>query len=294
MTGALLKRPKPILSSRPLEEYCAPGASYRVDQVPVDEGVILQVVNFTPATNTHRPAVIFVAGWVSHIDGWHEVLLEMTSQFPVLYVETRDKTSAQVSREADYSVAALAGDLAAVVAHYQLAPDDYIMLGSSLGGTAILECFHLLQAKPRCLVLIGPNAEFRLPPLGATFIRLFPPSVYLGLRPIIKLYLRLFRLDVKADYAQYAKYKRVLDAADPWKLKRGMLALATYQVWERLAGINRPTLVIGGAHDVMHEPGNLRRMVSMLPRGQYLDLGTNRATHSSEMVERVREYLGTL
>lgn len=286
-------RPKPILSSRPLDEYCAPGAACRVDRVPVDDGVILQVVNFTPAIDTHRPAVIFVAGWVSHIDGWHEVLLEMTSQFPVLYVETRDKASALVNLEADYSVAALAGDLAAVVAHYQLAPDDYVLLGSSLGGTASLECFHLLHAKPRCLVLIGPNAEFRLPPMGATFIRLFPPSVYLGLRPIIKLYLRLFRLDVKADYAQYAKYKRVLDAADPWKLKRGMLALATYQVWDRLAGINRPTLVIGGAHDVMHEPGNLRRMAGMLPQGEYLDMGTNRATHSREMVQRVREYLGT-
>ncbi len=284
MTGTPIKHPKPILSSRPLEEYCTPGASYRVDQVPVDDEVILQVVNFTPAIDKHRPAVIFVAGWVSHIDGWHEVLLEMTADFPVLYVETRDKASAQVNRKADHSVAALAGDLAAVVSHYRLAHNDYLMLGSSLGGTAILECFHQLQAKPSCLVLIGPNAEFRLPPLGHSIIRLFPPCLYLAIRPLVKLYLRLFRLDVQADHAQYAKYKRVLDTADPWKLKHGMLALATYQVWDRLAGINRPTLVIGGAHDVMHEPDNLRRMVTMLPQGEYLDLGTNRATHSREMV----------
>ncbi|MEE9466616.1 MAG: alpha/beta hydrolase, partial [Candidatus Neomarinimicrobiota bacterium] len=223
-----------------------------------------------------------------------EVLREMTADFHVLYVETRDKSSAQVSRKADYSVAALAQDLAAVTAHYQLAPSDYILLGSSLGGTAILECYRLLAAKPRCLVLIGPAALFHLPPMSYTVIRFFPPRLYLLIKPIIKLYLRLTQVDAKADYAQYEKYVRVLDSADPWKLKRGALSLAHYQVWDRLAAIDCPTLIFGGVHDVMHIPENLKRITDLLPQGRYLDLGTNRATHSPEMVVAVRVYLDEL
>ncbi len=256
--------------------------------------VVLQVVDFTPGGGSRRPVVVFVAGWISHIDGWYQVLREMTADFRVLYVETRDKSSARVSRKADYSVAALARDLAAVTAHYQLAPNDYLLLGSSLGGTVILEGYRLLAAKPRCLVLIGPAPLFHLPPMGYTVIRWFPPSLYLAIKPIVKLYLRLTQVDAKADYAQYEKYSRVLDSADPWKLKRGMLSLARYQVWNRLADVDCPTLIFGGVHDVMHTPENLKRMTGMLPRGRYLDLGTNQATHSPEMVAAVRVYLDEL
>ena len=117
--------PTPIQSVRPLEAYCAPGATHRVDEVPVGGEVVLQVVDFTPGGGSRRPVVVFVAGWISHIDGWYEVLREMTADFRVLYVETRDKSSARVSRKADYSVAALARDLAAVTAHYQLAPGPH-------------------------------------------------------------------------------------------------------------------------------------------------------------------------
>ncbi len=283
-----------IQSSRPLEDYCAPGASQRVEQVPVGDEVVLQVVDFTPGGGSRRPVVVFVAGWVSHIDGWYEVLREMTADFRVLYVETRDKYSAQVSRKADYSVAALAQDLVAVTAHYRLAPNDYILLGSSLGGTAILECHRLLAAKPRCLVLIGPAPLFHLPLMSYTLIRWFPPSLYLAIKPIVKLYLRLTQMDVKADHAQYEKYSRALDSADPWKLKRGALSLAKYEVWDRLPAIDCPTLIFGGVHDVMHDPDNLKRMISMLPRGRYMDLGTNKATHSPEMVAAVRLYLDEL
>ena len=98
-------------------------------------------------------------------------------------------------------------------------------------------------------------------------------------------------MEVEADQAQYDKYCRTLDGADPWKLKSAGMSLWDYTVWDKLPGIKIPVLIIGASSDKLHEPGNLKKMTEMLPFATYLDLGTNSKTHSMEMVQEVNKYL---
>ena len=114
------------------------------------------------------------------------------------------------------------------------------------------------------------------------------------LKPFIKWYLKTFRLDIKSDYAQYAKYCRALDAADPWKLKKAALAFSRYEVWNLLESIEYPSLIVGASKDSRHEPENLKRMVAMMPHATYLDMETNKNTHSKTLVEEMRKYLQRL
>jgi pimeloyl-ACP methyl ester carboxylesterase len=270
-------------------QYCAPNARNKLEFISLSDGVALRLITFHPTRKTGNPTVLFIPGWITRMAAWKDVLPELTSDFAVYYLETREKISSLVSGKADYSVQAIGQDIADFVAKKRL--DNYVLLGSSLGATAIIECFAHLCTKPEALVLINPNAEFRVPKSWVLLIRLFYPPLYSLIRPAVKWYLRTFRMDLESDLAQYEKYCRALDAADPWKLKKAVLSLRTYSVWDRLEAIDVPVLFIGASKDSLHEPESVGRMSQLVRNGRLLDMETNSATHSKLMVEKVRMFL---
>ena len=287
-----MKRQK--LGHYTLAEVCAPGTLIQEDLIPVTDNVRLKVTTFTPPEPRNRPAVLFVSGWISVITSWQHALQDMTKDFTIHYVETREKTSAQVKGNVDYGVESIGRDLVALVKHFRLEPGNYILFGSSLGATAMLDCYRFLDVKPLCLVLVGVNAEFRAPRAALALVRLYPPAIYLAIKPLIKWYLKTFRVSREGGAAQAAKYAQNLDLAEPYRLKKAMLALANYQVWDRLPEITAPALVVGASEDLLHDPDNIRTIVSQLDNCTYLDLETNERTHSAEVVEELRRFLTTL
>lgn len=274
-----------------LQTFCAPGAKVRDEMMKVSDDVSLRVLTFTPPKKTDNPVIVFVAGWISLIDGWKNVLLELSKEYVVYYIETREKGTSQIRGKVGYSVPEVGGDVVTLM--QQLVPpgQKYMILGSSLGATAVLDFAADLEHKPVCHVLVGPNAEFRIPSILRIVIKLFYPPFWFVLRPVIKWYLRTFRMEVDADRAQYDKYCRTLDGADPWKLKSAAVALWDYTVWDKLPHIATPVLIVGASRDKLHEPELMERMTSQLPFGTYLDMETNTGTHSREMVLEMRRYL---
>lgn len=274
-----------------LKIFCAPGTSIRDEMIEISESVQLRLITFHPKEKTENPPVLFVAGWVSRIEAWQNVLLEMTKEFIVYYIETREKISSRLSQKTRFDVDLIGDDIVKCVDILNLKKDNYLLFGSSLGATVILDCYSRLSVDPCCLVLIGPNAEFRMPLIWKIIIILFYPPFYSFLKPFIKWHLKYFRLNIKTDLAQYQKYCRALDGADPAKLKPAALSFSTYQIWDKLPGVNVPVLIFGGSHDKLHEPENLRRMISMLPNAHYVDMETNARTHSKEVVVLLKKFV---
>lgn len=277
-----------------LSDYCAPGTKFTEQMVSVTDNVSLRVIEFYPQKKTTQPTVLFIPGWISLMKGWKIVLREMTKDFHVIYAETREKITSQVTGKVDFSVKAIAQDIVTLADIYKLEKDKYIIFGSSLGGTSILESYKDLKTLPLCFALLGPNAEYRTPWWGKIIIHLFWTRLYVVLKPFIKWYLRKFRLDIESDQAQYEKYCNALDAADPKKLKPGALALSKYKVWGILKDIDLPVLIIGATKDLLHEPQNLIQMDEMLPNSTFLDMETNTFAHGPELVEEIRKYIATL
>ena len=277
-----------------LTGYCAPGTKIKDEMVKLSETVSLRLMTFEPEKDHGNPAVVFIAGWISHIKSWQLSLKEMTKDFTVYYVETREKVSAKIKGKEGYGVEDIGRDLVTIINRLNLADSGYILFGSSLGGTAILDCAHSFDNPPLCLVLVGPNAVFRVPKVWKGVIRILPPCLYNILKPVVKWYLKTFRLDIKSDYAQYEKYCNTLDAADPFKLRKAVMSVWNYQVWDLLGNIKIPSLIISASKDKLHEPGNLEKMVSLMPAATYLDLETNARTHSEDMVHAMRKYIADL
>ncbi len=277
-----------------LKSVYAPGARVSEDMISVNDSVSLKVFSFTPPVKTDRPDIVFVAGWITQIDSWSEVLQEMTRDHRVHYIETREKISSRVRGKAEYGVEAMGEDVAAITEKLPMAGRPYILFGSSLGATAILDGYEKLRRPPLCLVLIAPNAVFHIPAFWKGVILAFFPPFFFILRPVIKWYLRTFRMNVESDRAQYEKYCRNIDASDPRKLKKAAIALWKYKVWDVLEKVHCPVLIIGGSMDKLHEPENLERMTKMLPHAVYLDMETNRKTHSRQMVMEMRRFVESL
>jgi pimeloyl-ACP methyl ester carboxylesterase len=125
-------------------------------------------------------------------------------------------------------------------------------------------------------------------------VTLFYPPLYALIRPTVKWYLKNFRLDVRSDQEQYVKYCKALDAADPWKLKKALLSVSKYEIWDRLEFLDIPTLLVGASKDVLHEPENLRKMASNIHNAVTIDLETNKRTHSEHVVQGMRAFLARI
>jgi pimeloyl-ACP methyl ester carboxylesterase len=277
-----------------LTSVCASGASYEDRMMSVADGVALRVVTFTPPVDIGNPTVLFVAGWISQITAWQTVLKEMTKDFRVVYVETREKISSRVHGNAEYSVTAIGNDLVNLVEQLGFPTERYIIFGSSLGATAIVDSYPALGRKPLALILVSPNAEFRVPRIWLFVVTLFYPPLYALIRPSVKWYLKNFRLDVRTDQEQYMKYSKALDAADPWKLKKALLSVSKYEIWDRLEFVNSPTLLVGASKDALHEPENFRKMASKIRNAVTIDLETNKRTHSEHVVRELRAFLARI
>jgi len=274
--------------------YCADGANYRTEFVKVKENVSLRLITFSPPKPSKKPPIVFVPGWVSQISGWLQVLLEVTREYTVYYIETREKISSIVEGDAEYSIEEMGKDVIEVLKQKELINKKYYLFGSSLGGTIILDLWRFLETKPLSLILVGPNAEFRVPKSWHYIVSVFYPPLYNLLKPSVKWYLRTFRMNIEHDFAQYEKYSEALDSADPWKLKKAVLSVEKYKVWELLKNISTPTLIFTASKDKLHEPDNMQQIAELMPNTEIIDLHTNSGTHSRKMVDEMRKYLAGL
>ncbi|MBN1780395.1 alpha/beta hydrolase [bacterium] len=276
-----------------LYALCAPGTKVTDEMTDVGNGATLRLIQFLSdkEKSMKNPAVVFVAGWITRIESWKDVLLEMTREFNVYYIETREKISSNLSGKTRFDVSSIGDDIVRIIGMLGLKKDSYVLFGSSLGATVILDCCRYIRERPSALVLIAPNAEFRMPLVWKIIITFFYPPFYFMLKPAIKWYLKHFRLNVNKDLAQYTKYCKALDSADPFKLKPAARAFSKYQIWGILREVMIPVLIIGGSHDKLHEPENLKRMVRELPDARYLDLETNARTHSGEVVKHLKQFI---
>ena len=58
--------------------------------------VEIKIFDFEPNNpDPEKPIIVFVAGWISLINGWKDVLNTLAPKYRILYVETREKRSAK-------------------------------------------------------------------------------------------------------------------------------------------------------------------------------------------------------
>jgi pimeloyl-ACP methyl ester carboxylesterase len=264
--------------------YADKGVKVTEDYVEVSDGVALKVIDFLPECDgPEKPAVVFVAGWISLISGWQDVLKQLIPRYRTIYIETREKVSARLPEgSADFSVARMSLDIHEILNQSVSLKRPFCFVGSSLGATVVLDYLSQNLRQPSHAILIGPNAEFSFPVWSLPLIRLLPAFLYAAVKPGLKWYLRNIRLDKHRESEQVKKYEGTIDAAEPRRLKANAWALRNYKLWDKLPEVKAPVLIIGARSDILHGMDIMKRMVALMPCATLEIMESNRETHSEK------------
>ena len=263
----------------------------------VSDGTGLHIFDFTPVKEVRgRPVIIFIAGWISLISGWKDFLAGITPLYHVIYVETREKNSSLVPdiKAASFDMGRMKDDIGDVITGLVPEREKFVLAGSSLGASAIMEYCRSARRLPLCTALVGPNSRFRFPGVLAAIIPFLHPSLYFAVKPVVKWYLRNFRVNSAAEKEQIEKYELTLDLADPYKLKKNAMGIQNWSMEGWSGKITVPSLILGATTDSLHSTDQLKGMLSHFEKPLYVELASNRETHSARAAQVMMEYIKSI
>jgi pimeloyl-ACP methyl ester carboxylesterase len=251
----------------------------------VEDNVRLNVIRFTPVKPESNVPVVMVTGLGTIIESFHKVISFLAQRTPLIFIETREKISSQIEGKTSFGIETQSLDLARIIDYLKLGANSYFLLGYSYGATIVAHSYSILRNKPAGIIFLEPTPVFHYPKWSLILIKYFGSRMYFLINPFAKWYLGHFYINKKEDNEMAVISSKTLDNSNPGKLRRAILDIAGYEVWNRLETIDCKTLVVGTSKDGLHNKKEVERMVQMLENAEYFDLETNQRTHSIEMGE---------
>jgi pimeloyl-ACP methyl ester carboxylesterase len=281
----------------PAPDPAAADADFDCTRVGTSDGFRLQVLRWRPHRPTGLPRIVFVAGWVSIVEGWVPVLKALGERAEILYVETREKRSAELPkrrlRPADFSIPRMADDLVEACAQLGADDGDTLLVASSMGANAALEALKDGRLAARAAFLVAPNGEFHYPWWGHLLVRM-PAAGYRVIRPLVAAYLRRHRVNTEADPAQMRRYERTLEEAEPHRLKLSAQSAVRYRLLPRLDTVRIPVAVAYASSDTLHGGCQCEAIVDRLASGRLVRCPTNSFMHDVGVVDEIEAFVASL
>ncbi len=234
--------------------------------------------------------LLLIPGWGTVVPGWEEVFMEAIKDFDILYVESREKLSFRPGEgKIKNDLERLALDVQEIVEYLEIDQNKMVTLTSSFSTLTIANLLGSKKIKPALSVLIGPVFQFNMPPTTRYLTHIVPLFLVSMTKPIWRWWVKKFKSE---DPVQAAKYIRTLEEADFKKWKAVAKRVCFTKVWDLYRQIEENyVVVIGMETDKMHAVELSKDIAAAISNAEYLDMGTNRATHSAEMVVVIRKLL---
>ena len=228
------------------------------------------------------PVVVLAHGWTERLTFWGPVIRRLVAAGlqPVAY-DLRGHGGSGAAADGDYALDRFGDDVEAVLAAAVPGGELGLVAGHSLGGMSIAAWAqnHDVTRRVRAAVLVntamGDLVAGHLL-LGELAKRFEHPAVSRlllgsGLRvppfstPLQQAIIRHAAFGPTATPGMIAFYERMLIQTAPAGRAAAGLALSDMDLWEALAHLAVPTLVIAGDHDRLTPPSQARRIVQALP-----------------------------
>ncbi len=258
------------------------------------DGAQIRVLEFNLAENPSEYVIVLIPGFLTVFQSWQRVMELLTPKYKVLYLETREKVTCYVPKKLARKIrlTIMAQDLKEVFEQLNFKEQKYLVLTSSLSGNIMTEALANKWLNPTGNIMVGPSVAVHVSLFVVIMSALIPNFIKKAVMvPSIKWYMKRFYVDVKAEPEQLDKYIRAFVEADLRRAMPLMRSFYRYSIWDMPSKIEVPTLLLGASADKMHAAQECLRTHELMPNSVYIDLGSNKATHSEPLIEELEKFI---
>jgi pimeloyl-ACP methyl ester carboxylesterase len=228
------------------------------------------------------PTVVLAHGWTEQLAFWGPVIKRLeTRSLRVIAYDLRGHGASSPAADDDYSLQRFGEDVEAVLAAVDTGDELATVVGHSLGAMSIAAWaeHHDPAARARAAALVNTglgdliSGHLLIPELASWLKRPWAGRALLGARgplppfssPLQQAVIRYSAFGPDASAGDVAFYERMLMETPPAVRAATGVALSDMNLWDAVAKLTIPTLVVAGERDRLTPPAHARRIAQALP-----------------------------
>ena len=264
--------------------------------VEVAPNISVRVLRWVPTDSSAAsldPAVV-VPGWGSVFEGWRPLLTEWVSIRPIIYIETREKKSAQISRKVrreDFEMRHHGHDVAAVLDNLGIDSAEVDWFSSSLGATLLIDAYQNDVLSGRSSILLAPNSDFEFP-LWARIMLIMPLPKFIH-PTLVRFAVWVVERRTKEE-GQRIRYRRALMSQDLERLLLSSRANIRYSLPQDLSSVSVPCAVMTASSDTLHGMDKVLDIMDRLPNAVLIEVPSNQYAHEADVLSEIEEFQSSI
>ena len=272
------------------------GANAEEFFVEVASNISIRVLRWVPADSSASsldPAVV-VPGWGSVFEGWRPLLTEWVSRRPIVYIETREKKSARITRKVrreDFEMRHHGHDVAAVLGKLGIDSAEVDWFSSSLGATLLIDAYQNDVLAGRSSILLAPNPDFEFP-LWARILLKMPLPKFIH-PALVRFAVWIVERRTKEE-GQRIRYRRALLSQDLERLLLSSRANIRYSLPQDLSNASVPCAVMTASSDTLHGMDKVLDIVDRLPNAVLIEVPSNQYAHEADVLAEIEEFQSSI
>ena len=259
--------------------------------IKVSEDVSLRVFIWKPNNDSLRnlSPIVMVPGWGSVFEGWRPLLSEWTGKRPIIYIETREKSSAIFEKEmklSDFHMDKFTNDIAEIIKFLDLG-DDFDFFSSSLGSTILIDGLQSTKLQGRSSIFLAPNQKFKFPLWAKILIKM--PFPKFTLKWLINTAIWGVERKVKEE-GQRIRYRRTLLSQNFERIRLSARSLIKYSLPIELSEIKIPCAIITAESDKLHGLEDIKSIMQRIPNVKMIQVPSNQYAHEPDVLTEIEEF----
>ncbi|MHA1668033.1 MAG: hypothetical protein ACTSUR_05175, partial [Candidatus Heimdallarchaeaceae archaeon] len=255
-----------------------------------DGSKVLTLLTKTEKKEKEESNLFIIPGWGSIVLGWDDFLMEARKHFNLVYLETREKKSSFLAKKTKNNLNRLSSDIQEVMQELHLDPKKTIIFSSSYGSVLHAHALATKKIQPYLSIMVGPVPKIDMPPTFRYLIHILPIFFFRVFQPLGEWWVKKAKSE---DPLQAAKYLRVIKEAEPKKWKKVGKHISLKTFWDIYAEIDAPVLIVDESKDKMHNTERTKKIQQLIKDSKYIDLQTNKFTHSSDAVKVIIDQIAS-
>ena len=273
-----------------------PGANAEELFVEVAPNISVRVLRWVPADSSAAsldPTVV-VPGWGSVFEGWRPLLTEWVSRRPIVYIETREKKSARITRKVrrdDFEMRHHGHDVAAVLGKLGIDSAEVDWFSSSLGATLLIDAYQNDVLAGRSSILLAPNPDFEFPLWARILLKMPLPKF---IHPALVRFAVWIVERRTEEEGQRIRYRRALLSQDLERLLLSSRANIRYSLPQDLSNASVPCAVMTASSDTLHGMDKVLDIVDRLPNAVLIEVPSNQYAHEADVLAEIEEFQSSI